>query len=301
MDITRNTRNAKNELMTYFRSESENLKSILNQKLDHKGKAKILNSKLVSCKEELILATKKKAAEENWTKIELLECILMITYCNYVVMLETRNSVWAYEYMAFSRRIGELWEPFCKLAFEYPINDLELFTPPSFSDIKNRVTSEFTNKINELDILDNKKESLINSYLAVWEMVTSGEIQMNLDLHFKIGIEKYVVDFKSGFGSNEKGNTNRLLLVAQIYHDLNDNYNPLLFVRSMENNNYFNTLKNSGIWNAYSGADTYVEIYKYFGYNIKEWIDNNIDWENDLSQDFVAHLRINNLLQYLTW
>ena len=55
MDITRNTRNAKNELMTYFRSESENLKSILNQKLDHKGKAKILNSKLVSCKEELIL------------------------------------------------------------------------------------------------------------------------------------------------------------------------------------------------------------------------------------------------------
>lgn len=47
MDITRNTRNAKNELMTYFRSESENLKSILNQKLDHKGKAKILNSKLV--------------------------------------------------------------------------------------------------------------------------------------------------------------------------------------------------------------------------------------------------------------
>lgn len=35
-------------------------------------------------------------------------------------------------------------------------------------------------------------------------MVTSGEIQMNLDLHFKIGIEKYVVDFKSGFGSNEK-------------------------------------------------------------------------------------------------
>ena len=69
----------------------------------------------------------------------------------------------------------------------------------------------------------------------------------------------------------------------------------------MENNNYFNTLKNSGIWNAYSGADTYVEIYKYSGYNIKEWIDNNIDWENDLSQDFVAHLRINKLLQYLTW
>lgn len=91
------------------------------------------------------------------------------------------------------------------------------------------------------------------------------------------------------------------MLVAQIYHDLNDNYNPLIFVRSTDNNSYFNTLKNSGIWQAYSGNATYAEINKYSGYNIKRWIDSNINWEDDLSQEFVTHLRANNLLQYLTW
>lgn len=64
---------------------------------------------------------------------------------------------------------------------------------------------------------------------------------------------------------------------------------------------YFNTLKNSGIWQAYSGNATYAEINKYSGYNIKRWIDSNINWEDDLSQEFVTHLRANNLLQYLTW
>lgn len=301
MDITRNLRTSKRGLIAFFREKSEAYKQELNAGINHKEKAKALNSKLVLCKDELIQQVKDKAEAEQWSKVELLECILMITYCNYVVMLETRNSVWSYEYMTFSRRIGELWEPFCKLPFEFPINELELFTPPLFADIRQRAIREYTDKINELDISEEQKRDLINSYLSVWDKVTCGEIQMNLDLHFKIGDMKYVVDFKSGFGSNEKGNTNRLLLVAQIYHDLNDNYKPLIFVRSTDNNNYFTTLRNSGIWQAYSGNATYAEINRYSGYNIKSWIDSNIDWENDLSQEFVAHLRVNDLLQYLTW
>ena len=43
----------------------------------------------------------------------------MITYACYVVMLESRNEVWPYDYMAFSRRVGELWEPFCKLCLNF--------------------------------------------------------------------------------------------------------------------------------------------------------------------------------------
>lgn len=34
----------------------------------------------------------------------------MITYSANIVMLEYCNKVWEYEYMAFARRIGELWE-----------------------------------------------------------------------------------------------------------------------------------------------------------------------------------------------
>ncbi len=53
--------------------------------------------------------------------IQLTNQNYMITYTNDVVMLESRNSVWKYEYMSFSRRVGELWEPFCKLCFNYPL------------------------------------------------------------------------------------------------------------------------------------------------------------------------------------
>jgi hypothetical protein len=47
------------------------------------------------------------------------------------------------------------------------------------------------------------------NYQKVWILVTSGEIKLELDLHFENGENDFVVDFKSGFSSNEKGNTNR--------------------------------------------------------------------------------------------
>jgi hypothetical protein len=216
-------------------------------------------------------------------------------------MLEVRHSVWPYEYMAFSRRIGELWEPFCKLAFEYPINDLELFIPPLFSDVKKKLANEIEEYIDKLNITVEEKQQLLKYYNKVWGLVTSGEIQLELDLHFIYQGKKYIVDFKSGFGSNEKGNTNRLLLVASIYQNLEENYAPLIFVRSEENNNYFNTLKNSGIWSAFSGADTYEQLQKYSGYDVRAWINNNINWSEDLDSDFIKHLEKNDLIQYLTW
>lgn len=37
-------------------------------------------------------------------------------------MIDFRNSIWSYDYMAFSRRIGEIWKPFCKLCFEHSNN-----------------------------------------------------------------------------------------------------------------------------------------------------------------------------------
>jgi len=111
------------------------------------------------------------------------------------------------------------------------------------------------------------------------------------------------VDFKSGFGSNEKGNTNRLLLVASIYKNLEEDYKCLLLVRSEEdrNNNYFQTLKNSRIWEAYCGDEAYNKIKEYSGFNIKQWIVNNIDWGNDFSNHTMQYFQDNNLDQYLKW
>ena len=216
-------------------------------------------------------------------------------------MLESRNDVWPYEYMTFSRRIGELWEPFCKICFSYPINDIELFIPPTFVQVKERLTSEIEDYINHLTITAQEKEQLLIYYSKVWGLVTSGGIQLELDLHFIFNDVKYNVDFKSGFGSNEKGNTNRLLLVASIYENIEEDYQCLLFVRSADNNHYFDTLKNSGVWQAYSSIETYTQINHFTGFDLKTWIENNVNWESDFKNETFNFLNTNELTQYLIW
>ncbi len=304
MNIDKSIKDRKNELLSYFRDRASEALTIIKSKFaDNQPdtRARAINESLNQTKSVLITTLLQQAEKEKWTNKEKLECILMITYCNIVVMIETRNFVRPYEYMDFSRRVGELWDPFCKLCFYYPINDISLFIPPLFSDVKKKLTNEIVEYIEDLKISLEEKEQLKIYYDKVWSLVTSGEIQLELDLHFSQKNQKYVVDFKSGFGSNEKGNTNRLLLVATIYQNLNENYKCLLFVRAEENNSYFNTLKNSGIWEAHCGNEAYTKIKKYSGYDLKLWIDANIDWANDFNTDTVTHFTNNNLLQYLIW
>jgi hypothetical protein len=203
--------------------------------------------------------------------------------------------------MTFSRRIGELWEPLCKLCFSYPINNVSLFVPPLFSEVKQKLANEIETYIDKLKISINEKEQLKKYYHKVWGLVTSGEIKLELDLHFLFNKQKFVVDFKSGFGSNEKGNTNRLLLVASIYKNLEENFKCMIFVRADDNNHYFQTLKNSGIWDAYSGAEAYNKMKEYSGFNIKGWIDKNVSWTKDFNEETMDHFTKNNLDQYLIW
>ncbi|MBC6400642.1 MAG: hypothetical protein GDA51_02190 [Ekhidna sp.] len=59
--------------------------------------------------------------------------------------------------------------------------------------------------------------------------------------------------------------------------------------------------KNSGIWSAFSGTETYKELQKYSGYNIQNWVNKNIKWTDDLEMEFVRHLKENDLIQYLNW
>ena len=251
MNIDRTIKSKKIELLSYFRNRaSEALTDIKVKFADTQSdkRARAINESLNQTKSFLVTTLLQQANKENWTNQDKLESILMITYCNIVVMIESRNFVRPYEYMDFSRRVGELWDPFCQLCFYFPINDLALFVPPLFSDVKKKMTCEIDNYIDKLTITPEEKKELKKYYDRVWSLVSSGEIQLELDMHFSYNNQKYVVDFKSGFGSNEKGNTNRLLLVATIYKNLDENYKCLLFVRAEENNSYFNTLKNSGIW-----------------------------------------------------
>ncbi len=304
MNIDKTLKDNKTELLAYFRDRASEFLTDIKQKFaetQSDKRARAINECLNETKSKLITTILQQAEKENWTHQEKLECLLMITYCNIVIMIESRNSVRPYEYMDFSRRVGELWDPFCKLCFYYPVNDVSLFIPPLFSEVKKKLTDEIVDYINNLNISPEEKEELKKYYEKVWSLVTSGEIQLELDLHFVSQGQKYVVDFKSGFGSNEKGNTNRLLLVASIYKNLSESYKCLLFVRAEENNSYFNTLKNSGIWEAYCGSEAYVKIREYSGYDLKSWIDTNMDWANDFKPETITHFQEQNLLQYLLW
>jgi len=289
MNIDKTLKDNKVELIAYFRDRASEFLNEIRQKFSESQsdrRARAINECLNETKSKLITTILQQAEKENWTHQEKLECLLMITYCNIVVMIESRNSVRQYEYM---------------LCFYYPVNDVSLFIPPLFSEVKRELTAEIVDCIDKLNISIEEKEELKKYYDKVWSFVTSGEIQLELDLHFISQGQKYVVDFKSGFGSNEKGNTNRLLLVASIYKNLSEDFKCLLFVRADENNSYFNTLKNSGIWDAFCGNEAYQKIREYSGYDLKGWIETNMDWTNDFMPETVVHLEENKLLQYLLW
>ncbi|MEO8960768.1 MAG: hypothetical protein ABI325_02740 [Ginsengibacter sp.] len=72
-------------------------------------------------------------------------------------------------------------------------------------------------------------------------------------------------------------------------------------MRADENNSYFNTLKNSGIWEAYCGGEAYQKIKEYSGYDLKSWTDPNNNWSTDFNTETTAHFTDSNLLQYLLW
>ena len=304
MKIDKNLKNKKTELLHYYRSRAEEFLSEIKLTFgntQYKEQASAINKSLIETKDILLATLLQTAENEKWSNQEKLESILMITYTNYIVMLESRNDVWPYEYMTFSRRIGELWEPFCKLCFAYPINKVTLFIPPLFSEVKKKLSDEIEVYIDKLKISKEEKEQLKKYYYKVWGLVTSGEIKLELDLHFIYNNQKFVVDFKSGFGSNEKGNTNRLLLVASIYQNLEENYKCMIFVRADENNHYFQTLKNSGIWDAFSGVDAYNQMNLFSGFDIKSWIEHNVNWEKDFKKETMQFFKQNNLDQYLIW
>ncbi|EJA6691745.1 TPA: hypothetical protein KQW76_002756 [Clostridioides difficile] len=294
----------KSKLLNYIREEiDDEIKKIEKSSVKKSIKSSKVNKLVLNEKEKLLNDLMRLIKTNKLNNSEVLDCILLLNYCIYVVMLEARNTVWEYDYMAFSRRIGELWEPFAKLPFEMPVKNIKIIKPESFIDFKNKYMDEVNKYIMALNINKNEKETLMQQYNTVWGFVDSGSIQLKLDLHFTDGNKKYNIDYKSGFSSNEKGNTNRLLTVASILKMIDENNKQLIFVRQEEeeNNHYLQTLKNSGLFEVYCGDETYNKIYEFTGYNIKKWIQENMKWEEDISKEFKKYLEDNDLLKYLRW
>lgn len=293
----------KDEWIKAFRNEADRVLAFASRQADKKKAANVVNNAIKQFCADIIEKVKITAKGENWNNEALLNEILLITYASYIVMLEYRNKVWPYEYMAFARRIGELWEPFCKLPFEYPVKKLKLIEPPDFDEVQAGIKKKTLDYISTLSISNDERRMLSYYYGIPWGLVDSGGTKLGLDLHFEQDGIHYNCDFKSGFSSNEKGNTNRLLLVGSIYQSLGENEKTLLFVRQEEeqNNHYLQTLKNSPYWSCYCANACYSKMAEFTGFNLRTWLDNNVDWKNDISAEFKKHLIENELIGYLTW
>lgn len=295
---------SKNEYLDFYQENADRILTSLNQKrLSQEKKASEMNKAIKEVRDNKIYEIEFFAKEENWSKQDLVNEILMLTYTFYIKMLEARNSIWPYEYMAFARRIGELWEPFCKIAFQNPIKELTIIEPPQFINIQTKIQKQAIEYIQCLPLDTKIKDELIEMYQVPWNMVDSGGINLNLDLHFTQNSQNFNCDFKSGFSSNEKGNTNRLLLVASIFKYLGPQQKQILFVRQdeEENNHYLQTLKNSNLWKVYCANDCYEAIKDFTGIDLRVWLDENALWEVDISKTFRDHLYSNDLLKYLSW
>lgn len=163
----------KAEWLSTFRHVGDSiLVELSKSKKSHKDKAGEINKRIKEYREQEINRINDVAKKENWDNQALLNEILLLTYASYIVMLEYRNKVWEYEYMAFARRIGELWEPFCKLAFDFPINELTLIDPPDFDEVQTRIKSNAAEYINSLDLSEEIKAELKRNmiFLGAWSI-----------------------------------------------------------------------------------------------------------------------------------
>ena len=76
-----------------------------------------------------------------------------------------------------------------------------------------------------------------------------------------------------------------------------------MFIRQKEeeNNHYLQTLKNSGYWEVFCADEAYGKMKEFTGFDLRKWLDENADWENDIDKELRQYLQKNNLLKYLTW
>ncbi len=168
----------KTDMLSYLRQRAtEYLAEIREQYGENqfRKRASAINGAVHRERKQLSAMIRQQARREGWPSIDILRTILLLMHCSNVVMIEKRNEQWPYDYMAFSRRIGEIWEPLCTECFEYPVrDDVMFFVPPLFQDVRNRLGKEIRSFISRLDIREEDKQSLVRYYDKVWQLVTSG-------------------------------------------------------------------------------------------------------------------------------
>ena len=258
----------------------------------HQNKAKRVN-KLISDHRDFLVSQIDESAAATLRQ----EKLIILQYAVSVVSLEYRHAVWPYEYMALSRRVGELWERFCSAAWDIPSRqNVQRISPPNFTEVLAEIEaslleySQFEKRPSTENILENLRDLI-------------GEINMVEDEVFSVESSPHVIDFKSGFGSNEKGNMLRLRTVGKAYKLWNPATELLFLVRQEQNNNYLSVIKREGLWSVHCGQDAYDKIEELTGAQMNKIRDQVISFEDDLSGQFWDDLNdhLSDLSGYLKW
>ena len=213
--------------------------------------------------------------------------LMMNHYCYLVSMLETRHRLRPYSDIEFSRRVGEVWEKFCKVSLDNPDSKISKSNPIEISEFYKRLS---------IDMNDNSTFEFVKDLL--------GDIDLTLDYFGNTQRNEFIgIDFKSGFGSNEKGNTQRILQVGKIYHQIAPEVKLKLVIRQDDNNNYLSKIEKSGVWDVVKGKDAYSYLTLISGCDILSFVENEVDFEQDISDAVYKDLnsKIQNRDRYLHW
>ncbi len=265
---------------------SEPTKRIGAEKEDFRKKAKAVNNVVADARGII----ERKLGSTNLSKQDEL---IVLEYCTTVANLEYRNKVWPYEYMALSRRMGELWERFCKSAWENPVRPgVARVDAPDFVEVMAKIHQRVEPSI---------PKEIKNDFDNLVGLIDP--INMREDEVFELDGKLCVIDFKSGFGSNEKGNTLRLLAVGRAYKLYDPGVSLLFLVRQKQNNNYLNRIRSSKLWEVHTGGDAYEKIDELTGSNISKLRAEMIDFQNDLTGEFWGSLgsEIDEVKKYFDW
>jgi hypothetical protein len=281
-------------LASLHKSLGLSVAAINSQNISHDDKAKLVNASI----KELIENERKSLLSQYPDIQDRQSALLVLQYVASIVSLEYRHMVWPYEYMAFSRRVGELWERFCKACWDCPSKEgVVRIDPPDFDDIKKTIFKRIE-----------KNSSGVEHQKLIMEDVNHllhlvGDINMKEDEVFSVNGIPHIVDFKSGFGSNEKGNTLRLIAVGRAYKLWNPSTKLYLLVRQEDNNNYLNVIRRSGLWEVCCADEAYKKIDDLTGSELNQMRPKIFDFENDLSKTFLSDLgaHLTDLKSYLIW
>jgi hypothetical protein len=213
---------------------------------------------------------------------------LMVSYCCAVKDIDWRNQDQPYDKITLSRRIGEKWEPFCRVAWDHPSHRINRVQAPSITEIKNNHIARGVQLLGE-----NARELLEQAWAF------SDNINLAQDEVFMKDGQLLVVDFKSSYGSNEKGNRDRLMNVARAYKMYNSDTKLFLLVRDAGDNNYLRQLSEQ--WICHTGDRAYAAMSEMTGVDIASFCKETIDWPRDLSSQTISHFRERGLLPYLAW